>query len=93
MLDIYSTQQSSLYSLLLLAAWQASHMPNSPFRFATPLAKAKAKLADVLFLAMLCFSLAEEASVIHQLLNFYIITHLLMGAGEVANRLVDGSQP
>lgn len=58
MLDIYATQQPCVYSLALLAAWQASHMPGSPLRFATPLARAKGRLADALFLAMLCFSLA-----------------------------------
>lgn len=89
MQDIYSTQQPCLYSLVLLAAWQASHMPNSPLRSSTPLAKAKTKLADMLFLIMLCFSLAEEASVIHQLINFYMITQLLMGTGELANRIME----
>ncbi len=89
MLDIYATQQPSLYSLALLAIWQASRMPGSPLRFATTLAKTKGKLADMLFLGMLCFSLSEDGSVIHQLVNFYMITHLLMGAGEAANRVMD----
>jgi hypothetical protein len=88
MLDVYATQQPSLYSLALLAAWQASRMAGSPLRFGTALARAKGRLADALFLGMLCFSLGEEGSVIHQLVNFYMITHLLMGAGEVANRIL-----
>lgn len=73
----------------MLAAWQATHLPESPLRSTTQLARAKNKLADALFLVMLCFSLDEDGSVIHQLINFYMITHLLMGAGEAANRLVE----
>jgi hypothetical protein len=88
MLDIYNTQQPSIYSLILLAAWQISNMPKSPFKFHNDLGRAKGKLADILFLGMLCFSLAEEASVIHQLINFYMITYLLLGAGEVVNRIM-----
>lgn len=89
MLSVYATQQPCIYSLTLLAAWQATRLPGSPLRSTTALAKAKNKLADALFLCMLCFSLDEEGSVIHQLINFYMITHLLMGAGEAANRLMD----
>jgi hypothetical protein len=89
MISVYATQQPCIYSLALLAAWQATRLPGSPLRSTTPLAKAKNKLTDALFLGMLCFSLEEEGSVIHQLVNFYMITHLLMGAGEAANRLMD----
>jgi F0F1-type ATP synthase assembly protein I len=29
--------------------------------------------------------------VIHQLINFYMITHLLLGLGEGVNRIVEGN--
>lgn len=72
-----------------MVIWQAGNMPKSPLRISTTLSRAKTKLVDVLFLLMLCFSLEEEGSVIHQLTNFYMITQLLMSAGEYVNRLME----
>jgi hypothetical protein len=59
MRDIYNTNQPCIYSLILLTAWQICQMPNSPLKFNSNLAQAKRKLADILFLGMLCFSLSE----------------------------------
>lgn len=88
MLDIYSTNQPFLESIIILSAWQVCQLPGSPLRSTGRLAQAKRRLADLLFLFLLCVSLSEEAGVIHQLINFYMITHLLLGAGEAVNLLL-----
>lgn len=88
MLDIYTTSQPCFESIILLSAWQVCQLLNSPLRSSGGLAQAKRRLADLLFLFLLCASLGEEAGVIHQLINFYMITHLLLGAGEAVNLLL-----
>lgn len=84
--DAYSTQQPVVFSLLLLSSWQIMHMPDSPFIFRTNLALAKRKITDVLFMLILCMSLGEDGNMIHQIVNFYMIIHLLLGVGEFLNK-------
>lgn len=58
-IDIYQTSQPAFSSLLLIAAWQISNLPNTPFKLNNNIDKAKRKLADILFLTMLCFTINE----------------------------------
>jgi len=79
--DIYGTNSASIYSLILLALWQINNIKGISVHRNSQLAISKRRMTDIIFLFMLCMSLSEEASVIHQLMNFYMITHLLLAAG------------
>jgi hypothetical protein len=87
--DAYSTQQPVTFSLLLLSSWQIMHMLDSPFLLRTALASAKRKITDILFMLILCMSICEDGNVIHQIVNFYMIIHLLLGAGEYLNKTLE----
>ena len=86
MLDLFNTAQPTLLSLTIMAAWQLSF--HSLLHINTTLARAKRTVADGFFLVLLVFNLDKDAAQIHQILDFYIITHLLLSAAEVLGKVM-----
>jgi len=84
MQDYYDTNQSCVIPLVLLILWQLWNTPVIYQKYSTPLAKNKKKLADAVYLFVLCLNLAEEGT-FPQIIDYYILTHLLLGLGEVIN--------
>ena len=91
MLDLFNTQQPTLLALALLGAWQLSFHPL--LHTTTALAQAKRTVANALFLALLAFNLDRDAAQVHQIVDFYIITHLLLSAAEVLSRVMAPATP
>ena len=84
MQDYYDTNHSCIYPLVLLILWQLWNTPSIYTRISTPLATNKKKMADIIYLFILCLNLIEEG-VVPQIIDYYILTHLLLALGEIIN--------
>ena len=90
MQDYYDTDQSCIYPLILLILWQLWNTPVIYKKFSTPLAENKKKLADMVYLFIFCLNLVEEGT-FPEIIDYYILTHLLLGLGEIINTLSNHS--
>jgi len=86
MQDYYDTDSSCVYPLILLALWQIWNNPTIKTKFSTPLAKTKKRVTDFIYLFLMCLNLADQGS-FSQIVDYYMLTHLLHGLGEILNTL------
>ena len=84
MQDYYDTNHSCIYPLLLLILWQLWNTPSIFNKYSTPLTNKKKKLADIIYLFIVCINIIEDG-VFPQIVDYYILTHLLLGLGEIFN--------